>query len=112
MSVRFTREHRGYPGKMETLAVATALALPTTYATDDNGMKNIGAIVTANVDGVWYAYGGVSPALDSGHFLAVGSNLDIHGRWAVEKFKAISDNAVGSAEVAVTYLFSKPPTFA
>ena len=112
MSVRFTREHRGYPGVMETQAVATALALPTTYATDDNGMQNIGAIVTANVDGIWYAYGAESPALDSGHFLAVGSNLDIHGRWAAAQFKAISDDAVTGAEVAVTYLFAKPPTFA
>lgn len=113
MSIRYTREHRGYPGLPDVQSIVTAEALPTTYATDDNGMQNIGAIVTAMVDGLWYTYcgGEVEPIVDTvGHFLAVNTNLVIHGRWAAEQFRAISDDAVGGGVLAVTYLFPKPPT--
>jgi len=115
MSIRYTREHHGYPGLPDIASIVTADALPTTYATDDNGMQNIGAIVTAMVDGLWYTYGGdvVDPAVDTvGHFLAVNTNLIIYGRWAAGQFRAITDDAVGGGVMAVTYLFPKPPTMA
>jgi len=114
MHVTYTKEFSGYPGYPDVQSVVSAAGLPDTYATDDNGLQAIGAIVTAMVDGIWYTYGGddVEPVVDTvGHFLAVNTNLVIQGRWACGKFRAISDDAAGGAVIAVTYLFPNPPTF-
>ena len=114
MRVTYTKEFDGYPGYPESEEVATALGLPDTYAVDNNGLQAIGAIVTAMVDGIWYTYGGddVVPVVDTvGHFLAANTNLVIQGRWACGQFRALSDDAVSGAVIAVTYLFPNPPTF-